>query len=198
MRFCRGDIGSPFQVPFAGFDFIIIFHENCLNSCDGKKELQGPHSVSQQKQGAEAHQGTKMNLFCFSLEGSMESIYEPIPQQAKQESACSRSEEMGQAQDKLFQNNYGNNGMQWSPSVAPNPCLKAELSSYRKFRTLKLKSQKEKRFIDISLFIMNINFQTKTVFALTMIDNLKSEQFWTIVDLKERSFRKLPSEDMIF
>nr|XP_034371629.1 SAM domain-containing protein SAMSN-1 isoform X4 [Arvicanthis niloticus] len=42
-----------------------------------------------------------MNLFCFSLEGSMESIYEPIPQQAKQESTCSRREETGQAFNKL-------------------------------------------------------------------------------------------------
>lgn len=32
----------------------------------------------------------------------MESIYEPVPQQAKEECACSNSEERGQAHDGLF------------------------------------------------------------------------------------------------
>lgn len=32
----------------------------------------------------------------------MDSIYEPIPQQAKEESACSRLEEMGHAHHKVF------------------------------------------------------------------------------------------------
>lgn len=41
-------------------------------------------------------------------------------------------------------------------------------------------------FMDISLSIKNINFQTKTMFALTMICSLKSEKFRTVVDLRER------------
>lgn len=59
------------------------------------------------KLGRYFFQKKRIYILYFKLsvlqEGSMDSIYEPIPQQAKQESTCSRSEETGQAQDKLFQ-----------------------------------------------------------------------------------------------
>ncbi|KAG3283754.1 hypothetical protein H1C71_041388 [Ictidomys tridecemlineatus] len=91
-----------------GFDFVIISQENCPNSCEGKTER--PGAIVFFKAQQERLKLIKMNLFCFSLEGSTDSLYEPTSgQQANQESSrggascpVSPTEDRAQIHHNLF------------------------------------------------------------------------------------------------
>ncbi|XP_069434722.1 putative uncharacterized protein ENSP00000383407 isoform X3 [Ovis canadensis] len=82
-----------------GFYSGVISWEHCPNSCEAKRG----HCDKERKL-------TKMNLFCFSLEGSMDSLYEPVPEkQAHQERSSGRtdtffspSEDSGRSHSNLF------------------------------------------------------------------------------------------------